>query len=318
MDKQIDLSFFESVSPSSASSCSTNEDISSCNPIQRLLTSLSYYNKLIPTNNDENGKTIFSNFMYEFYGCLVYDDFHHLLKDHQKDIKLIMDLTINQYQIPKCKLSECKNSDRHFRINDDNDDIQNNDDGNDNLKYFKIQKETMDTLHFYIFHLFDGGLRCLDIDEKAHETNNNSPYFDPLFQKMSAFIEKSKEKTKRFKRLNGNKFNISAVNDIDSDKKDEKETDDKETFLDFLCSTIESKRKELGVFLWNILYKNGYDTDSLDLDASIYKKSGDSNIYMLCKDDDNNTNLIMTEMMKILDKFKSFVAFYCVPLHCLA
>ena len=53
----------------------------------------------------------------------------------------------------KCDLLQCQFADRHFNIKQTN----HNDDDKDyeDDQYFKLYSETMDALHFYVFHLVD-------------------------------------------------------------------------------------------------------------------------------------------------------------------
>ena len=190
MDKDIDFSTFEIVTKPIEKAVSP---ISECISIERLLTALSYYDKLNIINN-ENDKILFCNFMDTLYQTIVYDDFNYLIKYYQNDIKEIRNLAISKYKINDYKLSECDYSNRHFRVNEletdqhqtdhnKTSDDQTDDDNNDDLKYFNLYKETMDTLYFYIFHLFQSGLRVQDMDKKADifDVNNNNHNFLILY-----------------------------------------------------------------------------------------------------------------------------------------
>ena len=208
--ENIHLSVFKLQLPSSAlSSCSN--DISVCARIERLLSSLKYYDQLNASNH-ENGKQLFCDFMDTIYESKIFDDFYHLTKCHQKDLIDIKDLAISQYKMTKCELSNCNHSDRHFRVRTDH--IYNNDKKNniDDDKYWKLHQETMDTLHFYVFHLYQGGLRHTPNEtEIIQDGDNISPYFDAVFQRICVYVKRSRGSADRFNRLHGNKFDISAV-----------------------------------------------------------------------------------------------------------
>ena len=314
VDQHTDLSIFTTNLSTSTDICSMS-DLSKCNAIRRLLISLSYYDKINIINNENNreGKLSFCNFMDTIYQSVVYDDFHHLTKHHQQESKAINDLAISQFALGKCELSVCQHSDRHFRVNGCNEESINDDE----LKYFNLYKETMDGLHFYVFHLFDGGLRGI-IDEIEDETDiqdddsNNSPYFDRSFQKMSMIIAKSNQRTNRFKRLHGNKYNISAVNETDDENADNDRRDNMDnstfqseidvgnyikikqnhvsrcvhgakgddTFLDHIYYRLSSNDEKLASSLSEIVNLNGYDTESLMEDIEIFEGMGVSNISM--------------------------------------
>ena len=93
MDKQIDFSIFEVVSNPMEKAVSP---ISECISMKRLLTALSYYDKLDIMNN-ENDKILFCNFMDTKYQTIVYDDFIYLIKYYQNDIEEIRNLAILKY-----------------------------------------------------------------------------------------------------------------------------------------------------------------------------------------------------------------------------
>ena len=49
-------------------------------------------------------------------------------------------------------------------------------------------------------------------EDTGDDDKNDTLYFDRSFSRISNFIINGKEATNRFERLNGNKYNISAVN----------------------------------------------------------------------------------------------------------
>ena len=214
---QIDPFIFEDINQHFEPCTNTYDN---CIVIKRLLTTLSYYTHL-DIDNNTNHQFIFNNFMDIVYKYKMYDDFYHFTKYHQNEIESIMDLAIKLYQLSECDITICIYSDRHFKIN--NSEQYNKDNNNDDMKYFDIYKEMMDSLHFYLFHLITSGLRLSfkkdsyeddnKIKEKETETDT-SLYFDESFSRISNVIEHCREKTKRFTRLSGDKFNASAVYDV--------------------------------------------------------------------------------------------------------
>lgn len=60
-----------------------------CVANKRLLTLLSYYNRLnVLSVNDQ---TVFCNFMDEIYAGQIFDNHHHLTKYHQHQLQQILD-----------------------------------------------------------------------------------------------------------------------------------------------------------------------------------------------------------------------------------
>ena len=302
--RQFNVLFKTIENEPSSLSC-TADDISKCMTIKRLLISLLYYDRLNRLIKNQKGKLLFCNFMDTIYKSAVYDDFFHLKTYHGDEIKSILNLATSQYKMPKCPLSKCSHSDRHYRIDQDaTDNSAELSNGND-TKYFNLYRETMDALHFYVFHLEQGGLRIYDDndDEKQDENESISPYFDSSFCRMSRSIRKSRESTERFTRLNGNKYNISAVNDVVDDI-----VGGDGTFLyhlySMLTSTNDYKSNENTALLFEIIYDNGYDTDSLNIDIEIFKTDDKSNIFNILKYLDHD---IMDQIVALFTDSKSYV-----------
>ena len=303
----------KSISRSSPSLCSDN--IKDCMAIKRLLVSLSYYNTL-NTHNNNNDQALFCDFMDTIYQSQIYDDVYHLTKYHQNEIESILNLAIIAYKMEKCDLSHCTHSNRHFRVKQ----LQKDNNNNNNNKYFNLYEETMDTIHFYVFHLIQGGLRVtnkskVDEDEKEdEEKEHGTQYFDSSFKRMSSIIKQTKTKTNRFGRLNGNKYNISVVNEpvADDGDGDGVAGDDVDTFLDTVYSYLEVNTNNNNInnnnigLLLEILTDNGYDTESLDLDLEIFKSDEKSNLSQLLGD---NNKGILKEVVKVFEKAKGFVLF---------
>ena len=358
----FDVSMFESIDQS-LSIC-TAQDVKDCQVIQRLLTTLSYYSRLIDSANESNDDhhIKFSNFMDTVYKHQIYDDFYHFSKCHQDAVESIMDLALTQYRFAECDLSTCKYSDRHYRLNEKYLDAIQHNDTEDQTKYFDINAEMMDSLHFNIFHIFSCGLRLKpnDNDEQKmdEESADASPYFDPLFSRMSKMVKKTQQDRNRFKRLGGNKYNISVANEtvniIDDENKDEMELipeplidakdelkmeyhDNSSSIWNCLfCSCCTSTNNEMvtavpvnGTFLDHIYSKllsvpsnngnilisrlkeiikvNGYDTESLDADMTIFKQTGTGNVSIEMQKASENiqSDWIMRSILETLEFAKS-------------
>ena len=212
----FDASLFQK-SSTPMKSCSATHD--NCIVIKRILSALSYYSHL--DVNNINDRSIFIDFMDTIYKHQVYDDKFHFTKFHQDDIESVAKLAITAYSCRPCDLSICSHSDRHFRVEP----LLNNNsttNSNEDMKHFYVHTEIMDSLHFNVFHLIDGGLResIKTSESEIHEEKQNmSTCFDGTFLKMRDNIKATRTKTDRFTRLGGNKYNISAVNDaVDSNK----------------------------------------------------------------------------------------------------
>ena len=292
--------FSHEVQSPTSSSCPYKYD--ACIPIQRLLISLEYF-----TNDDEtNRHELFNEFMDNIYKHRVYDDFYHLTKYHKHELEHITQFVTESNKFTECDLSFCNFANRHFGV-----DNAGSDDSNiTNMQYNDIYFETMDSLHYYVFHLVETGMRQRiqsDINDEQEEKEANqssSQHFDLSFKNLCDSTIKCKNKTRRFPRISGNKFNISVV---DSEVKSD------DTFLDAIYEEISSKNNHGLVFLLKqIIESNGYDTDSLDIDLEIFISDEKSNLSELL----SNHKGIHNKVTKLLQKYRSYV-FYVQTFVCL-
>ena len=317
-EPQLDLSVYENMKNSS---CSKD-----CILVRRVLTALAYYSHLNTADND-NARLIFCNFMDEIYKHRVYDDAYHVSKCHQNKTYAVMKLATSKFKIKKCDLATCSYSDRHYRIGKT--DNESKSIGDNDTKYFRLYQEVMDSMHFNIFHLFHSGLRvdmtstngAIECKSKEKESETEySPYFDSLFERMSSWIKTSRDATSRFRRLGGNKYNISAINDVEPDDVFDGDTGG-ETFLDTIYSQLASSDElasNLHVPLKQVIDAHGYDTDALDVDLQMYEHEGESNLSHLL--DTHFIWTIMNELTEIFRKAKSCVSMlgllYCALSFC--
>ena len=256
------------------------EDYDKCITIKRLLTSLSYYTKLDPNNNKDNIDK-FCDFMSSVYNTKIYDDYFHLIKYHQNQLKQIKNILGSIST--KCKSPSCNFANRHYRVSQTSSNDIN----------YNLYIEVMDSLHFYIYHLEECGLRSEegiknsddddddDGDDKKKAERNE--YFDVNFSRLIKQNKRTRNAVNRFSRLSDNKFNISVDNkDIDIDN-----NEDVETYLDALYSHLNNKSIKDSIIstLKQIIIKQEYDTESLDIDCEIFKNCGTSNIAIELKND---------------------------------
>eukprot|EP01084_Bolivina_argentea_P315794 547251_1 len=86
----------------------------------------------------------------------------------------------------------------------------------------------MDSLHFYLFHCYDVGIRTKNQDEKQQEEKSDDPYFDAAFSRTNKMISTRAHTTKQFDRFStkkNTKFNIKT-------EQDEQMGNDNNTYLD--------------------------------------------------------------------------------------
>ena len=130
-----------------------------CDYFNRLAKGLEYHKQI---HQDKNKVMEFVGKVYKSF----IDDFNHINQYHNHQIKQMMDLMINIHGFTKCKIP-CKSLSRHYR---DSKDEENHHD-----HVFIFNRNLFDTIHCFIFHSYDVGLRSLRDPFK----NTRSMPFDP-------------------------------------------------------------------------------------------------------------------------------------------
>ena len=242
-------------------SCS-NSDYKNCETIQRLSSALCYYSSINIIDNEKH-RDNFLHFITKSYPYLL-DDYTHLLDDHRDQI-----LDINQHLIKHESLNICNNVkdclcfSRHHGL--DNNNVEHNNKAVSD-PYLKFYMEILDSLHFYIFHLYHLGYRTMQTNENDDciQENSTDAYFDADFSRISRMTTQSQHlipPIRRFSVPNNCKFSIKT------DKQYE-ESDDT-TFLDALhqhllscidIATVQNFQK--------FVESEEYDTESIKIDTA--------------------------------------------------
>ena len=270
----VDLTIFndQTIKP-----CSTKQ-YKNCASIKRLLSSLQYYHALDIKNNTKNNE-VFIHFMDNIYKEQMLDDFHHLIKNHQHKLEELMKYAINVYKFNECDVTSCDYTSRHFRVGTNNDDgnkIRNKPDPN-----CAFYAATMDSLHLYVFHLFDLSLRTpsdvkkeLNHEEKTNK--NEDVYFDDNFSRLNKRASKAREATNRFN-VNSSKYHIKTGAQDDDDfiaNQDDIMLERGTTFSDQIWEAL-MEIDEIGMQkLVKYVEKEEYDSESMDIDVHLPNKDG--------------------------------------------
>ena len=135
----------------------SDKDYAHCIAINRLLVALRYYQTV-------NASANFTAFMMEKYKQRVFDDFIHLSREHQHQIEDIHQYFIQQKGGKECQVKSCDFASRHHRV-DKNDAINQTESESETTMLYQ---EIMDSLHVYIYHLHQYGLRTVE-KEKNNE-----------------------------------------------------------------------------------------------------------------------------------------------------
>ena len=212
--KEINLNLTIFKTDQSDIECNDNNDdpIKCCSALKRLVTGLKYYSLLnVITNQDH--KQIFINFIKSVYTKFL-DDYNHFLEKHDEQLEKINESLIQDVSFGDCNISKCKFATRHHKERGGNDN-NNKFDGQ-----FEFYKTTMDSLHFYLLHLFHVGLRAMKnkVDEKEQQEEeikqeeDEIESFDNEFSRIVKAIKDGRDISDSFNRFKSNdKFNISVA-----------------------------------------------------------------------------------------------------------
>eukprot|EP01084_Bolivina_argentea_P248781 416225_1 len=243
----------------------SNPDMNSCQSIDRIVQSLKYYASL--TRKSIECQNAFSDFIKTTYPNYL-NDIIHLITAHEADLELIHNKLFNHYKFHKCELSSCILTERHYENKDEND------------EFFNFYQNTFDSIHYYLFHLFDVGLRISTYNDHvaSDEQINSLTYVDKILSKQRQTIRVKRQKLPRiFNRFTTehNKFNMESNINQSNDAKNIESTR-----FDQLFESIQYENVNLNATktLKRFLVDEDYDTDALIDDVQEYPDEMASNI----------------------------------------
>eukprot|EP01083_Nonionella_stella_P296226 1006423_1 len=146
------------------------------------------------------------------------DDYNHFMTIHSHQIEEINRQMENDEQFGTCAMKQCTSFKRYYARNrsEKSDDKKKNQLTDPKLLFYA---ELFDTLHHFLFHLFDCGMRTqTDVDEiKMHcddDADEYGGYIDQMIAKKQEIIRSKKSKMvqddERVNDDNKSKFNISV------------------------------------------------------------------------------------------------------------
>eukprot|EP01084_Bolivina_argentea_P137800 242693_1 len=257
----FDLLLFEEEDTMVGLGCSVNADnYKECQGTRRLIAATKYYSTLnIDNTNDRELATKFSN---ETYRQLI-DDYIHFNNHHSHELEAINnDLPVH------CQILSCASTSRHHR----QDTSMNKNNLTPQLNFFA---QTMDSVHFYLFHCFDIGIRTKHEPRQQiseEEQKNNNKYFDAAFSRLNKMIAERHYTTKAFERFStkNTKFTITHgakefKNKINGDN----------TYLDEIYKHLKQRKVSNTNIrkLQQFILQEEYDTDTFEYDITIQSSS---------------------------------------------
>ena len=267
-------------------------DYTKCCSIQRLLCSLKYYTLLNSQDSTQN-KAIFNQFIMDIYKYQMIDDFNHMTHQHGQELDQIMEHCINEYKFIRCDIDTCDYSSRHYRVSNDQHKSKNKMEPQE-----LIYCDTLDSIHYYLFHLFQSGLRSLNtqpMDGNEKDMVATDEYYDAEFAKRVETISNTRHKTNRFDRISSNSGNKYCIKNQNNNKYNENQFKviiecgehiqirqspvpkqmggeciftDMDTFLDSIYQSLYDENVPIDIIEKFRLFilNEGYDSVSLELD----------------------------------------------------
>ena len=238
-----------------------------CIAIQRIICLLKYYSLLNIVNNAFD-RDIFNNFINDIYGEAFINDYIRLINNHKHDLHEINKYLMDNKIFKQCDIKNCLFTQRHFV--DNKQEIKN-----ELNPFLNFYKQIIDSLHFYLYHLFECGLRSIPHSKINDDVDDI--YFDKEFFRMNNCLNQRKYLIQTFNRFkNNDKFNINVYN--------KNKNDGDTTFMDQLYLHLNNYHKKETVNNFKqFMLNEQYDSDSLINDVD--HCDDDGNILKYIKND---------------------------------
>ena len=251
----------------------------SCSHSLRICTAMRYFHVLLTSTilNEEEKKELFVDFNQNIYRSLL-DDTIHFVQQHDHDIERVRREWTEIYGLPKCSVSECVQTVRHYERGR----RERNREWNINEEdaVYNFYEKEMDRVHFYIFHLFDVGMRVNTKSLILSEDEDDEKKLDSVGVSVDKLFAAERDQIKmrraackvdcdRFDKEH-NKFTIQSGH-----KHHEM------TATDAVFDTLSEKqnvRKEILQQVHQFLVRNGFDSDAIELNL---ENRTDSNLCTL-------------------------------------
>ena len=252
-----------------------------CSALKRLCTASLHFDAIKCLNMEEmTKKMLWVEFNEELYRNAL-EDTIHLVTKHDNDIQQIQREWTEQYGLPKCSISECTKTERHYS-RDRRERKKKRNNGEEDALYAFYQS-VHDRAHHFLFHLFDIGMRVETQsvaqgaeDEEEKEPNSEGVAVDKLFAAERDQIRTQREEYKvHLDRLKegSNKFTIHTVS--------EQEGKGGVTLMDALFQKLSENIKVQEESLHRLrvyLEDNSFDSECIEIDIEDIVDSNISNL----------------------------------------
>ena len=267
---------------SEGSSCfnDNNEeiDIKQCDYLQRMLDALKYYRLLKMDNDDPSTNTneVFISFCNTAYTQLL-NDYQHIIATHEPHLEELNNQILNDDNYGKCKYSECnlsrRSNDNSIRkpshqqsIADQTGEINKID------PKFVFYREILDSMHYYLWHLFEVGMRINSKDLVETDQENEiegTQHMDKRFATIADHVRNKRTKRRDSTRFGDDNTNNKFKLNVTDKKHDNSSNDAKATFLDILCDGMTKTQidDEICKRFTEYVKDQHFDTDAMNEDV---------------------------------------------------
>ncbi len=256
--KQTEFATDFSMYQSQPSPCTSLQE--RCDYTTRVIHAIKYYSSFTNVINiSDDLKQNLVKFGKEIYTSLL-DDFIHITQYHNDHLDAILQIITVEYGV-KCNFKDCRSLSRHFGDAE----LEGKENEDDEFIFYR---NLFDSVHCYLLHSFDIGLR---VSKKDLQSNDGTHDYDEQFSNVRCIVE---EKANDFKskRFTVNKFNIKV-----NEPRIPPSNHNKMTYLDGLYDYVNDHglKEEKLQKLIDFITLNEYDTDALrdDIDMEDAKNS---------------------------------------------
>eukprot|EP01084_Bolivina_argentea_P084460 152733_1 len=153
-----------------------------CECINRMHSALRYYSSLNLDHSQhaENKLVKYCNMTYK----LLLNDYVHIVTNHNSDTDLhkIFNLLTASDDYIECTIAKCTLSSRHYRDRNVNNINKSKVESN---KDFMFYRDILDSMHCFLFHLYDFGLRI----KNSSENNYHAQGFENMYDHINSKIQ---------------------------------------------------------------------------------------------------------------------------------
>eukprot|EP01083_Nonionella_stella_P022692 62726_1 len=236
-----------------------DDPISGCIQLKRLVVMLLYYQKL-NIEHRQNFQAIFIRFIKDIYTEIL-DDYAHVVNTHH-NLEAISKALKQNKVFGACDVTKCPFTARHQSRHSMNTKVFNI--SNDHDVFVQFYAQRLDSLHFYLMHLFDCGMRTeqsnairIDTNQQAFVADEKDKYFDQEFARVKLQINERKHIRLAIHGDSTNKFSIQTAPAASTDTIFMDET------IRYLINSRHCIEEHAIRNVWKFLSEQQHDSDSL-------------------------------------------------------